>query len=481
MNHHLLWTGVQSFGFSVVLTPIIRDIFRSFKVVDQPDDPRKVHVHPIPRVGGIAIAIAYVLAFYLVRLNGSNALDRELSVLSRVLPAALLVFATGLVDDFWGLKPWQKMLGLLAAAGLAISAGVRITDLAGSPIPTVWSVLLTIGWLLLCSNAFNLVDGLDGLAAGVGVFATLTMFIAAVLQGNEPLAFATLPLAGCLLGFLCFNFNPATVFLGDCGSLLIGFLLGCFGVIWTQKSITLLGMTAPLMAMSVPLLDVLLCIIRRWLRDQPIFSADRGHIHHRLLDRGLSPRQAVFLLYGLCGLAATFSLIQSFVKNFYTAGLVVLLFAAVAWVGIHNLHYAEFVLAGRLLRKGKFQRSSVSANLKLNSFEKSIAKAQTLDECWEAVLNAQETFGFAAIRMQVGDLIYESWGPEVSGPDYWTVKVPVTDGSYVELARQLHSPVLPMVVVPFIDRLASALSSQLQEPSVAVSVTKAPILMQTSH
>ena len=478
--NHLLWTGLESFGFSVVLTPIFRDIFRSFKVVDQPDDNRKVHVHPIPRVGGIAIAIAYVLAFYLARLTGSNALDRELSVLSRVLPAALLVFATGLVDDFWGLKPWQKLLGQLIAAGLAISAGVQITDLAGSHIPAIWSAPLTVGWLLVCSNAFNLVDGLDGLAAGVGVFATLTMFTAAVLQGNEPLAFATLPLAGCLLGFLCFNFNPATVFLGDCGSLLIGFLLGCFGIIWTQKSITLLGMTAPLMAMSVPLLDVLLCIIRRWLRNQPIFSADRGHIHHRLLDRGLSPRQAVFLLYGLCGLAATFSLVQSFVQNFYTAGLVVLLFSAVAWVGIHNLHYAEFVLAGRLLRRGEFQRT-VSANLKLINFEKSIAKANTVQECWEAVLGAQETFGFAAVRMQAGDVIYESWGPEIFGPEYWTMRIPISSDSYLEFARELHSSVLPTAVVPFIDRLASALSSQLQEPSVAVSLAKTPVALQASN
>lgn len=477
---HLLWTGLESFGFAVVLTPIIRDVFRSFKVVDQPDDSRKVHIYPIPRVGGIAIAISYVLAFYLARLNGSSTLGQELSVLSRVLPAALLVFATGLIDDFWGLKPWQKLLGQLAAAGLVLSAGVQITDVAGSPVSPMWSAPLTIGWLLVCTNAFNLVDGLDGLAAGVGIFATLTIFAAAVLQGNEPLAFATLPLAGCLLGFLCFNFSPATVFLGDCGSLLIGFLLGCFGVIWTQKSITLLGMTAPLMAMSVPLFDVMLCIIRRWLRNQPIFSADRGHIHHRLLDRGLSPRQAVFLLYGLCGLAASFSLVQSFVNNFYTAGFVVLLFAAVAWVGIHNLHYAEFMLAGRLLRRGEFQRS-VSANLKLISFEKAIAKAETLEECWQAVLGAQETFGFAAMRMRVGDVLCENWPLEVAGPDYWIMKVPISHDGYVELARQLHSPVLPMVVVPFIDRLASALSSQLQEPSVAVSLAKSPVLMQTSH
>src|SRR5947208_12565007 len=127
--------------------------------------------------------------------------------------------------------------------------------------------------------------GGDGLAAGLGLFATLTMAIAALLHGNLTLAIATAPLAGALLGFLRYNFNPASIFLGDSGSLLVGFLLGCYGVLWTQKSATLLGMAAPLMALSIPLLDTALAIVRRFLRHQPIFGADRGHIHHKLLAR----------------------------------------------------------------------------------------------------------------------------------------------------------------------------------------------------
>jgi UDP-GlcNAc:undecaprenyl-phosphate GlcNAc-1-phosphate transferase len=308
----ILWTTLQAFLIAVVLTPIFRDMFRSFNVVDEPDANRKVHVYPIPRVGGMAIAVGYGVSVYLNL--GSELLSNEL-LISGLLPAAALVFFTGLVDDFFGLKPWQKILGQFAAASVAFWAGVRITGVAGHALADVWSAPLTIGWLLLCTNAVNLVDGLDGLAAGVGLFATLTMFAAAMISGNEPLAYATLPLAGCLLGFLCFNFNPATVFLGDCGSLLIGFLLGCFGIIWTQKSATLFGITAPLMALSMPLLDVGLCIVRRWLRNQPIFSADRGHIHHKLLDRGLSPRQAVLLLYAFCGAVAILSLVQSFINH----------------------------------------------------------------------------------------------------------------------------------------------------------------------
>src|SRR5207302_8185636 len=132
------------------------------------------------------------------------------------------------------------------------------------------SVPITVFWLLACTNAFNLIDGVDGLAAGVGLFATITMLLAALLQNNVPLALATVPLAGALPGFLRYNFNPATIFLGDSGSLLIGFLLGAYGLIWSQKSTTLIGMTAPMMALAIPLLDTGLAIVRRALRGQPI-------------------------------------------------------------------------------------------------------------------------------------------------------------------------------------------------------------------
>ena len=335
--------------------------------------------------------------------------------------------------------------------------------LADHPLSEPWGFFLTIGWLLVCSNAFNLVDGLDGLAAGVGFFATITIFTAAFVQGNQPLMFATLPLAGCLLGFLCFNFNPATVFLGDCGSLLIGFMLGCFGLIWTEKSVTLLGLTAPLMALSLPLLDVLLCIVRRWLRNQPIFSADRGHIHHRLLDRGLDKRSCSSALWVVVARVAVFSLLQSFLNDFYLAGLVVVLvFAAMAWMGVHYLRYAEFVLAGQMLRTGEFQRS-LNARLHLSSLETAISKANSIEECWETLLKIHETFGFAAVRLHVGGRTFESWDPQVSAPNYWMLKIPLSNRDYVELAREFGSPVLPMVAVPFVDLMAATLSGKLED------------------
>ena len=151
-------------------------------------------------------------------------------------------------------------------AGAAYWAGIHIQalagyalaghGLAGSAAGAWWNLPVTILWLIACTNAINLIDGVDGLATGVGLFATITTLIAALLQHNTALALATVPLAGCLLGFIRYNFNPASIFLGDCGSLFIGFLLGCYAVVWSQKAATILGMTAPLMALSIPLLDL---------------------------------------------------------------------------------------------------------------------------------------------------------------------------------------------------------------------------------
>ena len=168
---------------------------------------------------------------------------------------------------------------------------------------------------------------MDGLAAGVGVFATLTSFVAALIHGSLDLAFVTAPLVGALLGFLRYNFNPASIFLGDSGSLLIGFLLGCFGMMWGQKSATAIGMTAPLIALAIPFLDTGLAIARRYLRAQPIFAPDRSHIHHRLLDQGLTPRRTAVMLYGICGLCAVLAILQDVAYRGY-GGLVIIIFSA---------------------------------------------------------------------------------------------------------------------------------------------------------
>lgn len=341
--YSLLLVIFAAAAVSLLLTPLCRAASHACGLLDKPDFTRKVHSIPTPRIGGFPIVVAYLAAYAVLgfsHLRGVAVLHENIVLARAVLPAAALIFLVGLIDDIFTLRPWQKFAGQILAALLAFHSGVQFTTLAGHAFPVWLDLPITVIWLVGCCNAFNLIDGVDGLAAGVGLFATITMLIAALLQHNMGLALATAPLAAALLGFLPYNFNPASIFLGDCGSLVIGFLLGSYGILWSHKSTTILGLTAPLMALSIPLLETGLSILRRALARKPIFGADRGHIHHRLLDRGFTPRHVALLLYAVCGLSAAFSLVCSFQERI--AGPIVVLFAAVTWAGIHSLGYAEF-------------------------------------------------------------------------------------------------------------------------------------------
>jgi UDP-GlcNAc:undecaprenyl-phosphate GlcNAc-1-phosphate transferase len=457
-----MWLAVKAFLACLILTPIFRDIFRTYGVVDKPDLHRKVHVYPIPRVGGIPIALAYAIALFPFGSGGNLPWDGTASLAWRLGPAAALVFATGLIDDPFGLKPWQKLIGQVAAAGLAYWAGIRLISLGGYNANVWFSLPVTIFWLLLCTNAFNLVDGLDGLAAGMAMVASLTLFAASLVYHNQFLASATLPLAGALLGFLFYNFNPATVFLGDSGSLLLGFLLGCFGLVWSQNSPTLLGLTVPLLALSVPLLDVSLAVARRFLRNQPIFSADRGHIHHRLLDRGFSARSAVLVLYLLAGLAAAFALLITLPYGGRYRGIVILAFCAVAWVCVRQLRYAEFEVAGQILFGGKLLRN-VGGQLRLGRFTQDLKRVRSEDDCFRALETAARDFGFSAVKLSLRGRVWNQVLVETDSHQCWSLIVPLNPSDSVTLWRPFQSDVLPMMVAAFVDAVRQDLRTKLLE------------------
>src|SRR5579863_5127613 len=271
--------GVTSFLLSLVLTPLIRDHIGHFGLLDHPDGVRKKHSGPIPRVGGIVIALSYAVTFglaFALPFSYTHILHEALPGILKLTLVASVVFLTGVLDDLVGLNAWQKLSGIVMAGVLAYWAGIRVDFHLVPAIATYpWlGFAVTILWLVGCTNAFNLIDGMDGLATGVGLFASVTMLLAALTQANMPLALAMMPLVGCLLGFLRYNFSPASAFLGDSGSLLIGFLLACYGTVWSEKSVTLIAMIAPVLAVSVPLVDVVLSIVRRFLCKRPIFKAD---------------------------------------------------------------------------------------------------------------------------------------------------------------------------------------------------------------
>ncbi len=478
--HSLLILAISSFCVAFAVTPLCRDLAIRWGLVDRPDHIRKLHTSPIPRVGGISIFIACSGSLALLLLSPyqfGNVVRSHFDVVRNLFAAATIVFFTGLLDDLLGLKAWQKFAGQFVAAAVAVHAGVQISGIAGHPLPSWFVIPVTLLWLVGCTNAFNLIDGVDGLAAGVGLFATMTVFIAALLDHNIALSIATVPLAGALLGILRFNFNPASIFLGDSGSLFIGFLLGCYSILWSQKSATILGMTAPLIALSIPLVDTGVSIIRRFLRRQSIFSADHGHIHHKLLARGLTPRRAVILVYIICGLCAALSLLQSFAHERF-GGAVIVLFCAGAWIGVQHLGYAEFEMARRMVLAGNFRRH-LNAELQLSTFGDDLAAAVTPDQCWEVLRHTYSEFGFNEIRLKLGDRLFTHTTNGHHAANTWTVRIRLSENDYLNLSREFDAEA-PPIVSGFTDAIGKTLRTKTSEmlrttpsrPDTAIAMTE---------
>lgn len=455
--YSLLYLGFTSFVLSLLLTPLVRNMAWRFGVVDQPDQQRKIHGAPIPRLGGVAIFVSVIGAFgllLLARLSSGSIVWEDLPLVVRLAPALSVVFAIGIIDDIHSIRPWMKLGGEIAAGVLAWAGGIHVGGIAGFNFSIVVSFLVTLGWIVVCTNAINLIDGVDGLAAGVSLFASLTMVIAAILGHNYPMALAAVPLAGSLLGFLRYNFNPATIFLGDCGSLTLGFLLACFGAVWSEKSTTLLGMTAPLLVLAVPLFDVCLAIVRRSLRGQPIFGADRAHLHHQLLSRGFTPRRLVLLIYTICAVCATASLLLTVNQN-RNRGFVIVLMCLSAWLGLQHLGYSEFGAAGRVFFGGTF-RSVLSAQLALDSFEKEIHNEMTLEECHSLLCRTCPEFGFSGIEFHLNE-VSRVWGNH-SG---WQARLEFPGHGYISLWRECGSSNRGAAAVLFLDSIVRSFKRKL--------------------
>ncbi len=466
--YSLILLASVSFSLALASTPLVRIWSERFGLLDHPDGNRKIHNRPVARVGGVAIALAFVGAYLVLLASpmyGAEIVRNQIPTVIRLLPAVAVMFVTGLVDDIRGSKPWQKLLGQLAAVLLAMTiGGVEISGVRGYDLPNWLSLPLTLAWLIGCTNAVNLIDGVDGLAAGVGLFATITTLIAALLHGDYGLALATAPLAGALLGFLRYNSNPASIFLGDCGSLPIGFLLGVFAVEWGQKSATLLGMTAPLMALAIPLLDTCLSIVRRYLRQQPIFGADRGHIHHKLLAQGLTPRRVTLVLYAVCGVGAALALLGSFWQG--STGPVLVIFCVVSLAGIRYLGYAEFGAAGQILCNGSL-RLLLSRQIALSAFTKEMQSASSPEACWLAIRQNYRSFGFAGVRARMQGQVLQD-GVESSAPQLWRLSIPLSDGDSIEFCREAGASLCPTGAGAFAEVVGQMLDHRLARLRVPV-------------
>jgi len=435
---------------SLVLTYLVRERAKRAHLFDS-HDARKLHTQEIPRIGGVAIFGSVMGALGLVALLGT-AVDfgTRGTGLIVVLAGAGATFLVGLWDDVRSIRArWKFLLQIVVALGV-FAAGVRVTTLS---LPFVGiiefgaaaSVLFTVVWLVGITNAFNLIDGLDGLAAGAAMFALTTMFVVGSINGHLGTALVTVVLAGAVLGFLVYNFNPASIFLGDSGSLFLGFMLAGLGLLSSQKSQTIVAVAIPVVSLGLPVLDTALAIARRFLRGQPIFSPDRGHIHHRLLTLGHSPREVALLLYGACAILALGGMLL--VNNSEYVAIVLVVFGLAAGFAIQRLRFAEFEELARVVRKGVRQRGVIGKSVRIREASARIAPLVDLPSVFRVLeaAFAADDFQRAEIRLRpsfmdgaqgVPDRRYEDDRPVwtwVRGGEpqsaWWEIKLPLLEAS----------------------------------------------------
>lgn len=301
---------VCAFAVSFAATPFAKKIAEKVGAIDVPKESRRVHDHPIPRMGGLAIFIGFIVSMLIFAQMSTPVMG--------MLVGAVIIVAMGAIDDVVSLNAWVKLAAQVIAAAFAIRCGVLIDVLS---TPTMLSenyyiigylaYPVTLLWIVGCTNAVNLIDGLDGLAVGVSTISCLTMLAVAMMVSEPSIALILAALAGACLGFAPYNKNPAKIFMGDTGAQLLGYVLACASVMGMFKFSAIVTIIVPVFALAVPLADTAFAFFRRILRGESPFHADRGHFHHRLLDMGLSQKQAVTVLYAISAIMGLLAVLLS--------------------------------------------------------------------------------------------------------------------------------------------------------------------------
>lgn len=502
----LLLAFVGSIILSAGLTWTIRDLALRRGWVRGSLSARHMRPVSMPRLGGVAIAIvagAMSCVALLATLYLHQASKSSTSQMLLVLLAAGISFAVGLLDDFLDISAWAKIAAEIFAGLMLWDGGIRIlhfSSLCGShKFGSAVSALFTVLWVLLITNAFNLIDGLDGLAAGSALFSALTVFVVSLITHNSLQSLLAAILAGAILGFLRYNFNPATIYLGDCGSLFIGTLLA--GITLTgatqQKSSTVIAVTIPLVAFGLPVVETCVSVIRRFLRGQSIFLADREHIHHKLLDRGWSQRQVVVVLYAV---SALFGLLSLLLLSPGQAPLaIVLLVLGIGIIlGVQKLGYHEFFEIGRMARRTFEQKQVIVNNLAVRRGAEKLARcsdwrelieilhytfAESDFDSFEIVVKAEGSGAIACSHRWQRPAPRLDYDKERSTPWSLNLQLQVSKGKWdgaLELSR-LDSSVLLLDINLLTDKLKTELERACQRAAVAAEDVQPRALNRTSQ
>ena len=322
-----------------LVTPFVIKLASKVGAIDVPKDNRRVHTVPTPRLGGIAIFIGFMVAVLVTFKMDTR--------LVSVLVGGVVIVTMGYFDDIKPLSAKTKLLVQILAAAIVMYGGVKI-NMVTNPLSYIfagadpyirlgmWSYPLTLVWIVGVTNAINLIDGLDGLAAGVSIIAALTLTVVAIFLDQSYIALLAATLAGATIGFLPYNFNPAKIFMGDSGSLFLGYMLSVLSVMGVVKSAAALSILVPIFAIGLPIFDTFMAIIRRSLSGKSFMEADKGHLHHKLLDIGLSHKQAVLTLYSVSAVLG-FSAVALVEANLKVAIVLVLAVFFSASLGVKYL------------------------------------------------------------------------------------------------------------------------------------------------
>jgi UDP-GlcNAc:undecaprenyl-phosphate GlcNAc-1-phosphate transferase len=427
---------------SLVTTPLIRRLCQRYNLLDVPLDGRRLHRTAVPRLGGIALYLSCLSAVSLLPF-WDNLLTQTLSgmksdILTLLIPATL-VLLLGAYDDLRGANAVVKFVGLGLIATLFYAMGGRVDALSiplfGSlQLPPIVSFVVTIVWLVGIANAFNLIDGLDGLASGAALFSSLVILGVSVSQERTLTIVVAVVLCGALAGFLRYNFNPASIFLGDSGALFMGFLLAALSVLGTQKATTAVAIVVPILAFGFPVVDTTMTMGRRLLSRKPVFQGDNEHIHHMLLARGWSQRRAALVLYGVCALFGLVALIFPATGSKLTGFMLFVISVAVI-IAVGHLRYHEVdELRAGVKRTVGDRRLRVANNIRVRRAALAVSKASDGDEMFTAVRHLLDFGQFSFASAEVGPpgrrRVYWSW-PDENEPSAadWSIRLPlVKDG-----------------------------------------------------
>jgi UDP-GlcNAc:undecaprenyl-phosphate GlcNAc-1-phosphate transferase len=461
----LFWLLAAGFALCLVLTPLARSAALRCGLVDHPDGRRKMHGRPVPLAGGLAVLASACLAlglglFAAEPLQDWLASHSSSSVLG-LLVGALAICALGVVDDFGRLRGRHKLIGQVAVAALVVAFGIQIRHVKvfGADLDLgAFSVPVTLLWLLGAINSLNLLDGMDGLLGSVGVIVTAAMAAMAVLGGQWAVACVAVTMTGALLGFLCYNFPPASVFLGDAGSMLVGLVVGVLGIQCSIKGPATVALIAPATVLTIPFFDTLAAILRRKLTGRSIYTTDRGHLHHCLQRRGLSERHVLLVVSFLCVLTSVGALASLALHNEVVALVGTLAVVAVLLV-TRLFGRAEAELLAKRLRglAGSFLRVPGDGNSR--QLEVHIQGSADWKALLDTVITSAKELDLSSVRLDVNapslhEEYHAEWerlGLQADSLQLWRAEIPlVVQGRAVGRLRVAG----PHEAVGFVEKIA---------------------------